>query len=158
MFMKKLGYGVSTVAIAMAAASAVYAQETTGSIRGRVTDDGGAAIGSASVSIRHEPTGTNVTTVTDSNGFFTARGLRVGGPYTISVASDAGEGVTQLAAIGVGDPASADVIVSASSGTVEDIVIVGQRFSNDFGAGSASNYGAATIQSLPSARSCFQYW
>jgi hypothetical protein len=80
MLKKKICYGVSTVAIAMAAASAVYAQETTGSIRGRVTDENGAAIAGATVILTHEPTGTSATTVADAGGNYTARGLRVGGP------------------------------------------------------------------------------
>jgi len=150
MFMKKLSYGASAVAILMATASAVHAQETTGAIRGRVTDMNGVPAANASVTIRHVPTGTSATTVADGNGFFSARGLRVGGPYTVSASGAAGQGVAQLSAIGVGDPANADVIVYSEATTLEEVIVSGQRFANDFGAGSASNYSAADIQSLPS--------
>lgn len=150
MFMKKLSCGVSTAAILMVAATAVHAQETTGSIRGRVTDVNGVPAANATVTIVHQPTGTSATTVADGNGFFTARGLRVGGPYTVSASGAAGQGVVQLGAINVGDPANADVVVYAAATELEEVVVSGQRFANDFGAGSASNYGADTIQSLPS--------
>jgi hypothetical protein len=144
-------WATTALATTMLAASAVYAQETTGAIRGQVTNDSGSSAAGAAVTITHEPTGTTVNTVTDGNGFYSARGLRVGGPYTISVTSSTGQGGSQLAAIGVGDPANANVVVYSSAGTLEDVVVAGgRRFTNDFGAGSASNYGADTIQSLPS--------
>lgn len=151
MFMKKLSCGVSLAAIALVSATAVHAQETTGSIRGRVTTEAGAAVAGATVTLTHEPTGTSATTVADANGFYTARGLRVGGPYTIGVSSSEGAAVVELSAIGVGDPANGDVTIFAQSATsVEDVIVSGSRLTNDFGAGSASNYGANTIQSLPS--------
>ncbi|RZJ18900.1 MAG: TonB-dependent receptor [Brevundimonas sp.] len=150
MFMKKLSYGASAVAILMATASAVHAQETTGSIRGRVTDMNGVPAANANITLRHEPTGTSATTVADGNGFFSARGLRVGGPYTVSASSAAGQGAAQLSAIGVGDAVNADVVVYSDATTLDEVVVSGRRFANDFGAGSASNYGADTIQSLPS--------
>lgn len=151
MFMKKLSCGVSLAAIALVSATAVHAQETTGSIRGRVTNESGAAVAGATVTLTHQPTGTSATTVADGNGFYTARGLRVGGPYTIAISSSEGSTVAELGAIGVGDPANGDVVIYADSGsTVEDIIVSGSRVSNDFGAGSATNYNARTIQSLPS--------
>jgi hypothetical protein len=151
MFKKKICYGVSTVAIALAAASAVYAQETTGSIRGRVTDENGAAIAGAAVVLTHEPTGTSATTVADAGGNFTARGLRVGGPYTVTATSTAGDGSVQLSAIGVGTPALADVVIFSGAATaVDDIVVLGSRITNEFGEGSSSNFGTNVIQGAPS--------
>ena len=152
MFMKKLSCGVSLAAIALVSATAVHAQETTGSIRGRVTNESGAAVAGATVTLTHQPTGTSATTVADGNGFYTARGLRVGGPYTIAISSSEGSTVAELGAIGVGDPANGDVVIFADSGatSVDDVVVSGRRISNDFGAGSATNYDARTIQSLPS--------
>lgn len=151
MHIKTLGCGVSLAALTLMASTAVYAQETTGAIRGRVLTDDGAAAAAATVTITHQPTGTTVNTVTDGNGFYSARGLRVGGPYTVSVAASSGQGLTELSAIGVGDPANGDVVIySEAASTLEDVIVSSTRFSNDFGAGSASNFGADTIQSLPS--------
>lgn len=152
MFNRNLAYGVSAAAILLATSSAVFAQETTGSIRGRVLDENGGSLAAAAVSIVHEPTGTSVSTVTDGNGFYSARGLRVGGPYVVSVRSSDGGGQVRLSAINVGDPANADVTVysSGDATALADVVVSGRRFTNDFGNGSASNYGANTIQSLPS--------
>jgi len=149
---RNLAYGVSAAAIMMSASTAVFAQETTGAVRGRITDESGAAVAAATVTLTHEPTGTSVTTVADSSGFYTARGLRVGGPYTIAATGGGAEGVVQLGAIGLADAANGDVIVFSGAGasTVDDIVVSGRRLTNAFGAGSSSNYGEGTIQSLPS--------
>tara|TARA_R110002124_G_scaffold272782_1_gene442000 strand:+ start:2228 stop:5626 length:3399 start_codon:yes stop_codon:yes gene_type:complete len=151
MRIKNLSCGVSLAAIAMMASTAVYAQETTGAIRGRVLDANGSAAAAATVTITHEPTGTSVVVMTDANGFYSARGLRVGGPYAVSAVGPTGRGVSYLGAIGVGDAANGDVVIyDENAATVEDVIVSGQRFTNDFGAGSSSNYGADTIQSLPS--------
>ncbi len=148
---KRVFWATTALASSMLVASAVYAQETTGAIRGRVLTADGAGVAAATVTITHEPTGTSVTTVSDSSGFYTARGLRVGGPYTISAGGAGGQGSSQLSAIGVADAASADVTVYSGAASLDDVVVTGaRRFANDFGAGSASNYGADTIQSLPS--------
>ncbi|WP_295707358.1 TonB-dependent receptor [uncultured Brevundimonas sp.] len=146
---RNLAYGASTVAIMLSASTAVFAQETTGAIRGQVLNASGAPVANATVTLVHQPTGTSATSVTDTNGFYSARGLRVGGPYVVTANSADGVGEAILAGISLGDPANADVVLQTS--TVEDVVVVGaRRFANDFGAGSASNYGDGTIESLPS--------
>ncbi|HZV83711.1 MAG TPA: carboxypeptidase regulatory-like domain-containing protein, partial [Brevundimonas sp.] len=148
---RKRVFWATTALCSVMAASAVHAQETTGAIRGRIADANGAGAAAATVTITHEPTGTTVTTVADANGFYTARGLRVGGPYTISATSAGGQGASQLSAIGVADPANGDVTIYSGAAELGDVIVSsGRRFANDFGAGSASNYGADTIQSLPS--------
>jgi outer membrane receptor protein involved in Fe transport len=84
MSMKKLAGGVALSVLAMSLASAVYAQETTSGVRGTVTS-GGKPVAGASVQLVHTPSGSKVTTATEAGGSFNARGLRVGGPYTITV-------------------------------------------------------------------------
>lgn len=71
-------------AVAVCSVPVVHAQETTSSIRGIVTASGD-PVQNADVTIRHEPSGTTSTTRTGSDGSFSASGLRVGGPFTITV-------------------------------------------------------------------------
>ena len=81
--------GSSALALLLAAAPiAVHAQESSGSIHGTATLNGAPAPNKA-VTILHIPSGTRQTTVTNASGIFDARGLRVGGPYTITVADKA---------------------------------------------------------------------
>ena len=81
--MKKL---FASCALAALAASAAYAQETTSTIRGIVTGNGQPVVG-ATVTILHVPTGTRSVQTTDQGGSFNASGLRVGGPFTVSIAA-----------------------------------------------------------------------
>ncbi|MBM4232108.1 MAG: carboxypeptidase regulatory-like domain-containing protein, partial [Gammaproteobacteria bacterium] len=54
-----------------------FAQETTSSLRGLVSDSGGKALSGANITILHTPTGTRSTQTTNAEGVFDARGLRV---------------------------------------------------------------------------------
>ena len=65
--------------------SPVYAQQTSSNLAGRVTDNAGAPLAGAEVIIVHTPSGTTSRAVTDAQGRYTARGLRVGGPYQVTV-------------------------------------------------------------------------
>ena len=62
---RNLAYGASTVAIMLSASTAVFAQETTGGIRGVVTDAAGAPVANAEVTVTHVPSGTSSITATD---------------------------------------------------------------------------------------------
>jgi len=58
---------------------------TTGSISGVVTDESGAPVPSAQVSITNTQTGITVNATARDAGRYSAAGLEVGGPYTVSV-------------------------------------------------------------------------
>ena len=63
----------------------VFAQETTATLNGVVSDGQGQLIGGATVSVIHVPTGTKTETQTNSRGIFVMPNLRPGGPYTITI-------------------------------------------------------------------------
>lgn len=84
MLMRRLAAGAALSVLAAASATAVYAQETTSAVHGVVTADG-APVAGASVTLVHTPSGTRAVTSTESTGTFDMRGLRVGGPYTITI-------------------------------------------------------------------------
>ncbi|MFP5449472.1 MAG: carboxypeptidase regulatory-like domain-containing protein [Alphaproteobacteria bacterium] len=83
--MKRLAGGAALTALVCAMGSAVYAQETTAAIRGEVITEAGAPVGNATITVVHTPSNTRSMTSTNAQGVFDARGLRVGGPYTITV-------------------------------------------------------------------------
>src|SRR5688572_16498343 len=71
----------------------LYAQGvTTGAISGIVTDAQQQPVASASVIAIHEPSGTTYEGVTRADGRFSIPGMRVGGPYTVTVAFVGGSG------------------------------------------------------------------
>jgi len=62
-----------------------FAQETTATLNGKVTDETGAPVSGASISIKHEPTGYVTYAQSNTKGFFIVPNLKVGGPYTITI-------------------------------------------------------------------------
>lgn len=79
-----LAASVAALSIAATFVTPAMAQETTSSVRGTVESAAG-PIGGATVTIVHEPSGTTSTSTTDASGNFGASGLRVGGPFTVTV-------------------------------------------------------------------------
>ena len=68
----------------LVASTLSYAQVTTSSISGRVTDGKDALIG-ATVKATHEPSGTIYGAVTNSDGRYAIQGMRTGGPYKVEI-------------------------------------------------------------------------
>ena len=86
--LSKLALGL---AIALAAAPA-FAQNTTSAVSGRVSGSTGQPVSGADVTIEYTASGSVSKATTDAEGRYVARGLRVGGPYTITITKD---GVTE---------------------------------------------------------------
>lgn len=72
-------------------AAPVFAQNTSAGVGGQVLGADGQPVAGAEVTIVHTESGTVSRVVTDANGRYNARGLRVGGPYKITVNKE-GEG------------------------------------------------------------------
>src|SRR5688572_33452882 len=71
-----------------------YAQQITSQIEGQVTDSAGAPVANATVEITDNRTGVSRTLETDGDGRFVARGLTVGGPYTVAASASGYQGQT----------------------------------------------------------------
>ncbi len=82
-----LAASAASLSLACGIAAPVYAQETSSAVRGQVTSQG-APVAGAAVTIVHEPSGTTANTTTDAGGNFSANGLRIGGPVTVTVDAD----------------------------------------------------------------------
>lgn len=123
MLFKKFLNSAAVAALGMAAASSAYAQETTSAVRGLVLSDSGEVIANAEVVVTHEPTGAVSNTRSRGDGSFDARGLRVGGPYTVEVRAPNFETrVVDNLFFTVGDPAEIEVMLYASG---QEIVVTG---------------------------------
>lgn len=80
-----------SLSIALAAVPAI-AQNTTSAIGGRISGADGNPAAGAQVTILHVESGSVSNVTTDAQGRYVARGLRVGGPYTITITQN---GVTE---------------------------------------------------------------
>ncbi len=85
--MSKLTLGL----VAALAAAPAFAQSTSAGVGGQVTTAAGAPVAGAEVTITHTESGTVSRATTDAAGRYNARGLRVGGPYTVTI-TKSGEG------------------------------------------------------------------
>src|SRR5580698_2268375 len=62
----------------------LFAQETTSQILGTVSE-GKTGLAGATVVALHTPSGSKYTTTTRKDGRFNLQGLRIGGPYVVTV-------------------------------------------------------------------------
>ena len=70
---------------AMFLAVSAFAQVTTASLGGRVTDSNGEAVPGATVVAVHTPSGSQYYGLTNAEGRYSINGMRTGGPYTVEV-------------------------------------------------------------------------
>lgn len=153
MFNRSLTYGASAAAILLATSGAAFAQETTGGIRGTITDSAGAPVANATVVITHTPSGTSNTVVTGNDGGYYARNLRVGGPYTVVVSSSQGSIDGVVPNVGIGTPGVLNLSVSTEASAdayeVASIVVRGVR-GGGLQTGPRTRVNAEQIETLPS--------
>lgn len=82
--MKQTIKGFLTAVILALVSLGAYAQVTTSSISGCVTDQQGGVAGAAVV-LTYQPSGVNYYSVTDEKGFFRINSINPGGPYVVRV-------------------------------------------------------------------------
>ncbi|MBO6505984.1 MAG: TonB-dependent receptor [Kordiimonadaceae bacterium] len=137
---------------AMAASVPAVSQEITSSVRGTVTTPAGNPAVGESVTITDTRTGTTRTVTTNANGVFSARGLTVGGPYTIRVDSNQYEDVliTDVFTNLSGTTAFNIALQDANDGIEEITVVASSVVAAQIAVGPGSSFNFADIQSLPS--------
>ena len=141
------------LAIALAAAPA-FAQQTSASVGGRITSVDAAPVVGAQVTIVHTPSGTVSNAVTGADGRYTARGLRVGGPYTITIVKDGVTEVREGVYLQLSETTSVDAMLGQDATTLAAVEVTGVAGGSEvFSAtkmGSGTSVDERTIQSLPS--------
>ena len=82
---KKLFISLLLSLTAMAFAVSAFAQVTTASLGGRVTDAAGESVPGAAVIAVHQPSGSQYYGLTNAEGRYNITGMRSGGPYTVEI-------------------------------------------------------------------------
>lgn len=129
-----------------------WAQVTTSSLSGNVTDTKGEPLPGATIVATHTPSGTNYGTVSLATGKYTIPGMRVGGPYTVKVTfigyKDQDYDNIYLS---LGVAANVNAQLADATTELSEVVITSSRndiFSSDR-TGAASNLDNRTIQTVP---------
>ena len=138
------------------ASAPVFAQSTSAGLGGQVVGADGQPVVGAEVTIVHAESGTVSRVTTDASGRYNARGLRVGGPYTVTI-NKAGAGSRSQDDIYL--PLNQVATVNAqlnndvtTLGSVQAVATMGG--SEIFSAekmGTGTNVTRETIEALPSA-------
>ena len=116
---------LSLALVAALAAAPVFAQSTSAGVGGTVVGADGQPVAGAEVTITHVESGTTSRALTDANGNYAARGLRVGGPYTITI-NKAGEGASTRdnVYLQLNQVADVDAILNASVTDLGAVTVV----------------------------------
>lgn len=141
-----------TMGLAFIASLGLYAQVTTSSLAGVVTDSKGEALVGATVVATHTPSGTTYGAATRADGRYTIPGMRIGGPYTVKI-SFVGykDQEVQEVYLSLGVAANINGKLEDASTELAEVIVSGAKndiFSSDR-TGAAASYGKSTINSLP---------
>lgn len=117
--LSKLSIGL---VVALAAAPA-FAQNTTAGLGGQVLGADGKPVAGAEVTIVHTESGTVSRAITDANGRYNARGLRVGGPYTVTANKDGGSQSEQDVYLALDQVSQIDIAIGAQE--LDAVVVTG---------------------------------
>lgn len=155
--LSKLSLGLIT-ALAVAPA---FAQSTSAAITGQVTDASGNAVAGAEVTILHVETNSERRVTTDAEGRYDARGLRVGGPFRVTVSKDGQTDVEENVFLELDATNSVDAQIGAGASTAGDatnleavqvVATVGPSVFSPDSTGAATTVTRQQIEALPSVR------
>jgi len=142
------------LAIALAAAPA-FAQNTTAAVGGRIVGADEQPVVGAQVTITHTPSGTVSNATTGADGRYSARGLRVGGPYTITIVKDGKTEVREGVYLQLAETTSVDATLGEDVATLAAVEVTGASVVSEVFAadkmGAGTNVNRAQIEALPSA-------
>ncbi len=140
------GLGISA---GLLLATTAGAQETSTQISGSVTDASGNAVAGARVTILHVPSGTTSSASTSASGQFSASGLRVGGPYTVTANAEGFQGTAvENLYTELGRRASLSLVLSPRAELAEVEVTASGLGATALGV--SSEFSAETIANAPS--------
>lgn len=141
-----------TFALLVAVVCTAMAQVTTSALSGKVAmaADGEPVIG-ATIQAVHEPSGTRYTTVTNVDGRYAIQGMRVGGPYKVSV-SYIGYNKKEFTGITLqlGETYNLNAKMSEDASQLEEVVVSAHasKFAGEK-TGASTNISQVQMQTIP---------
>jgi hypothetical protein len=148
----RLGLLALVAVFAVSVSGNVAAQSTTSTMKVQVTDQAGNPVNGVAVLITHMPTDRSQTVSSNASGSASARNLQIGGPYVVTSANasqyvaEAVDGVF----IELGKTAVVNLTVAAGTTTIEEIVVFGQKDTEELRVGVGRDFKSDTIEGIPS--------
>ena len=137
---------------AMLVAVSAFAQITTSSLGGRVTDVNGEPVVGAAVVATHEPSGTVYGVTTNVDGRYAVNGMRSGGPYKVEISCLGYQTVINTdITLQLGESYALNCSLNDDKEMLSEAVVIAQAESK-FAAektGAATNISSAQIEMLP---------
>ncbi|MCR9193372.1 MAG: TonB-dependent receptor [Hyphomonas sp.] len=149
----KLLSGVAAASIMTAAIVApAEAQVTTSEVRGTVTNDAGAAVSGATVTIRDTQTGLTRSTTTSASGGYAIRNLPISSTYTVTVSADElqSQQVENVPLV-LGDTTNLSFSLSADADRTLDTIVVTASATDlvQTAVGPNATFGLEILESAP---------
>lgn len=111
--------------LAVLATAPAFAQSTSAGVGGQVLGADGKPVAGAEVTITHSESGTVSRALTDASGRYNARGLRVGGPYIITISKEgAGSGSQSDVYLNLDQVNQVNVALQPEVTTLQEVVAV----------------------------------
>ena len=130
------------------------AQITSATVNGAVVDQSGNAISGASVTIVHEPTAASKSSTSGDRGSFFQSGMRVGGPYTITIKAPGyrEQTVEDLYFQPGSQPLLRLSLEREGSSVIEEVLVTARAGGSDIATGVGSDYSAEDIGNQPATK------
>ena len=129
-----------------------FAQVTTSSLNGRISDAAGEPLAGVAVIAVHTPSGTQYAAVTNEDGRYVINGMRAGGPYNVEVSCLGFQPVTYTEiSLQLAETYSLNVEMNEDSELLSEAVVIAAS-SSKFSAektGAATNISNTQISNLP---------
>lgn len=135
------------------AMSGAYAQNTSSSMGGSIVDENGQPVAGATVTILHIPSGTSRTIQTGPDGRYSAQGLRVGGPFEVTVSSAEGSKAEQSDVyLRLSEETTLNLTVGTNAAMLEGLMVTADAPGATFQAdnkGLSTNISSRELKVLP---------
>ena len=143
---------ILTVIAVMLVGFQAFAQVTTSSLNGKVTDSTGEPVIGAAVIAVHTPSGTQYYAVTNAEGRFAINGMRSGGPYSVEISCLGYQSVTYTdITLLLGEAYSLNAEMPDDTQMLSEAIIIStasSKFTTEK-TGAATNINNSQIVSLP---------
>ncbi|MGF6928293.1 hypothetical protein QFZ48_003793 [Chitinophaga sp. W2I13] len=149
--MKKILYIAYLFTVLLATSPLAYAQETNGTLSGKITSDKNEPLIGVTVLAIHEPSGTKYGAITTADGRYYLPGLRIGGPYSVSITMMGMQPQKrEQLNVRLGEPVQLNVVMAVAGKDLAAVTIKGTKktaSANTTGAG--QNISRTQLANMP---------